>query len=161
MLGFFGRFWWVLDLFSHFRLQYFLSLFLLVVILLVGRKKRLVLLFAVFTGLNAAVTIPLYFPGQPAPSHPQRIYRAMLANVNTRAGDPLRVAKGLENTIPIFWCWKKWILNGSQVSSQLRHPIRSQRPAPGEITSVLPYSVKYRLEMQKSYTSEERVFPPS
>jgi endonuclease/exonuclease/phosphatase (EEP) superfamily protein YafD len=90
-LGFLGRISWFLDLFSHFRVQYFLGLLLLSVFLLVGRRRRTATVFLILASVNLAVVLPLYFGKPNTPGDASPAMRAMLLNVNTRLGDAARV----------------------------------------------------------------------
>ncbi len=59
VLGFCGRFWWTFDLFAHFRVQYFLGLAVVAVLLLIPRQRKLAACFAVFALINLAVILPI------------------------------------------------------------------------------------------------------
>ncbi len=102
-VGFFGGLWWPLDLFSHFRAQYFLVLAMIAVILGIGRKRRPALILGAVSLINLGVILPLYFGGSPsdAPEDSSSL-RAMLLNVNAQLGDPLRVLRAVEETDPDF-----------------------------------------------------------
>ena len=58
--GFLGRFWWPFDIFSHFRVQYFLGLTLIAILLGMLRWKWSALIFTAFALLNFALILPLY-----------------------------------------------------------------------------------------------------
>ena len=91
LAGFLGGFWWVFDLFSHFRVQYAAGLALLALIFLAGRRRGTALMFLSFAALNAAVVLPLWFGGSRADEGATPRLRVMLLNVNSRLGDPERV----------------------------------------------------------------------
>jgi endonuclease/exonuclease/phosphatase (EEP) superfamily protein YafD len=98
--GFLGRFWWGLDLFSHFRVQYCFGLGAVALILLIVRRFRMALMMAAFSVLNLGLVVPLYV-GASSPGHaPGPLLRAMLINVNTRSGDPVRVARAIREANP-------------------------------------------------------------
>ena len=100
LAGFLGWLWWVLDLFSHFRVQYFLGLTLVALIVLAARRFRMALVFAAFSAVNLVVIVPLYI-GSFSPGNPHApVFRAMLINVNTHAGDPARVARAIREANP-------------------------------------------------------------
>ena len=63
ILGFFGHFSWFLDLFSHFRGQYFLTLSVCALIISVFRKYKLGVCFGVLALINLFSVLPLYFGG--------------------------------------------------------------------------------------------------
>ncbi|MEW5986828.1 MAG: endonuclease/exonuclease/phosphatase family protein [Chloroflexota bacterium] len=81
ILGFFGRFWWVFDLVSHFRLQYFGLLLINAVLFLLGRRPRP----ATVAGLVAAVNfLPLlpFLARTPREQTGDQSWRALFINVN-------------------------------------------------------------------------------
>jgi endonuclease/exonuclease/phosphatase (EEP) superfamily protein YafD len=80
--GFFGRLWWVLELASHFRLQY--SVFLagaFFIALLLGRWSQAGV-SGVLSVVNLTLIVPLYLGGASAASGDPSI-RVVLANVNS------------------------------------------------------------------------------
>jgi len=91
VLGFLGRFSWLLDLFSHFRVQYMFGLLVLGVVLFIGRRRRTATAFVVLACVNLAPVLPLYFGKSKMPDKAGPTLRAMLLNVNTRLGDANRV----------------------------------------------------------------------
>jgi endonuclease/exonuclease/phosphatase (EEP) superfamily protein YafD len=82
LMGFAGKVWWVFDLFSHFRLQYFLSA-LAVTILLAGfRSFRVAAGFALCVAINLACIIPHYVGGVDEGSGGAFSLRMATINVN-------------------------------------------------------------------------------
>ena len=63
--GFFGGYGWILELTSHFRVQYAALLAMIAGLLCVRRKFTMASVFAAFTVVNLGVVVPLYF-GKPA-----------------------------------------------------------------------------------------------
>jgi endonuclease/exonuclease/phosphatase (EEP) superfamily protein YafD len=100
LLGFCGRFHWFLDLFSHFRVQYFWTLAGTALCLVFFHKFRPALIFTAAATINAAVLLPLYFDRAPLPSPAPAPIRAILLNVNTRSGNPGRVKEFLQQQDP-------------------------------------------------------------
>lgn len=98
VLGFLATLNWGLDLFAHFRVQYFVSLMLAGVALLALKRWRWAAGFGVLAAVNFAVIVPLYAGRDPAAPGPA--VRAMLMNVNTRYGDPARVAQAIAQVDP-------------------------------------------------------------
>lgn len=98
--GFLGRFFWFLDLFSHFRVQYAISLSALGFLMLGGRRCKTATLFLFFAGVNLALVLPLYFGGASVKADAAPKLRAMLLNVNTRLGDADRVREVISATDP-------------------------------------------------------------
>ncbi|MCF6311140.1 MAG: hypothetical protein L3J39_01695 [Verrucomicrobiales bacterium] len=100
VFGFLGRFSWFMDLFSHFRVQYLLSLALLGLIFSLIHHWKTAAIFIVFACLNFSVILPLYLGGQSQKVGNKMVMRAMLINVNTRLGDPERVKKVVRKVNP-------------------------------------------------------------
>lgn len=94
ILGFLGPFSWVLDLFSHFRVQYFLSLAVAAVFLAFRQRVAVAAVFGGLALANLAMVLPLYFGGT-QPSSREGAIRAVLSNVNTRSGNPAKVREFL------------------------------------------------------------------
>jgi endonuclease/exonuclease/phosphatase (EEP) superfamily protein YafD len=100
--GFFGDLWWVLDLFSHFRVQYFVGLAAVALVLIFGRQFKKSAFFGVVAAVNMWTLVPLY-SGKPLPPiDASRSYRALLMNVNTQTGQPERVAQAIRQLDPDF-----------------------------------------------------------
>ena len=100
LLGFFGRFSWFLDLFSHFRVQHFLGLLVLGVLLVPGRRYKTAFVFLTLSIVNLLVILPLYFGETNRPVKATPVMRAMLLNVNTRLGDADRVRAVISDANP-------------------------------------------------------------
>jgi len=79
--GFLGRLWWIFELASHFRAQYFLFLLACGFLFLIGKRRWPAILTGVFALINLSLIIPLYIAGSFAHSG-DRMLRAMLINVN-------------------------------------------------------------------------------
>ncbi len=101
--GFLGRFWWGFDLLDHFRVQYFIGLFLLSCLFGIFRKRVPAMVFLVFSIPNLLVILPFFFAdvsvelNQESPK-----FRALLVNVNTESGDPAKVKKCVTTHDPDF-----------------------------------------------------------
>ena len=100
LLGFLGPFHWLLDLFSHFRVQYFCGLVVVALCHLIPGMRRSAAIFGVLAAVNLAVILPLYFDRSPVPVSAGRSIRAMLMNVNTQLGNPASVANALRQSNP-------------------------------------------------------------
>jgi endonuclease/exonuclease/phosphatase (EEP) superfamily protein YafD len=96
VLAFFGSFWWFLDLFSHFRIQYSLALSVVALVLLFPRRYTVSAFFGVITIVNFGTIVPLYFGKEPQPTHASRSYRGLLMNVNTEFGSPEKAAAAIK-----------------------------------------------------------------
>ncbi len=101
VLGFFGARAWYLDLFSHFRVQYFLALAAAALVLAALRWLKTATAFGLLALVNLAVLAPLYFGRTPMPAgtHPPPL-RVMLLNVNTHNGNPPRVSAAILQAQP-------------------------------------------------------------
>jgi endonuclease/exonuclease/phosphatase (EEP) superfamily protein YafD len=130
--GFCGRFWWVLDLFSHFRVQYAILSFLIAVALLVLRR---VFTGSVFLGLavvNLVLIVPLYLGRVAPPDAGSPRYRAVLANVYTPNKESELVISLIEQYEPDFFVLQevntRWLLDIS--SLETAYPYTEQCPRP-------------------------------
>lgn len=100
LFGFLGRFSWFLDLFSNFRVQYLVGLALVTAIFAALRRWRSAATFLAFAVINLALIAPLYLGPGRDDHEDGHAYRAMLLNVNTRAGDPRRVVAEIRSVDP-------------------------------------------------------------
>ena len=91
LFGFLGRLSYFLDLFSHFRVQYVLVLFVLGIVFVIGRRRIRAALFLALACVNLVPVLPLYFGASNNPEETRPEMRAMLLNVNTHFGNPDRV----------------------------------------------------------------------
>jgi endonuclease/exonuclease/phosphatase (EEP) superfamily protein YafD len=98
LLGFFGRFSWVFDLFSHFRVQYMQIGLVLIGIALWRRLNKRAVALVLLACLNYAFVLPLYF-GKPAPAT-EKPTRAMLMNINAGNGNTKQVLDAIRNANP-------------------------------------------------------------
>jgi endonuclease/exonuclease/phosphatase (EEP) superfamily protein YafD len=99
IFGFLGNFSWFFDLFSHFRVQYFLGLLVVGILLWVGRHRKTAGIFLWLAAVNMAVVFPFYF-GRQSIDPKNAPLRAMLLNVNTSLGDATRVRAVVEAEAP-------------------------------------------------------------
>lgn len=82
LFGFAGGWWWLFDLFSHFRIQYVVAALLLAVILLVLRDRRWALLAAAVGAANLVPVVALFLsPVQAAPPAAGQPLRLVSFNV--------------------------------------------------------------------------------
>ncbi|MCL1921725.1 MAG: endonuclease/exonuclease/phosphatase family protein [Kiritimatiellaeota bacterium] len=91
VLGFGGAWWWFLDLFAHFRIQYFWGLLAIGVWLLAQRKRAWAATFLALSAVNLALILPFYLNAPNPFNHGTAPYRAMLFNVNYGNGKHLKV----------------------------------------------------------------------
>ncbi|MGD2156339.1 MAG: endonuclease/exonuclease/phosphatase family protein [Anaerolineales bacterium] len=82
IFGFWGRKWWVFELFSHFRVQYFYALFAFAVLFILTNDPLLAAITSFFLLLNLVVILPLHLHASPSRDKSGTI-RIILANVQT------------------------------------------------------------------------------
>lgn len=100
VLGFLGGLAWFFDLFSHFRVQYFLGLLTIAVVIAILRRWRTAACFTIMSLVNLAVILPCYFGGADDTQPGAPTIRAMLINVNTHAGNPEAVGAAIKRYDP-------------------------------------------------------------
>lgn len=98
LFGFLGRFWWIFDLFSHFRVQYMQIGLVLIGLALWRRRNKQAVALALLAGLNYAFVLPFYF-GQPAVSDAKPV-RALLMNLNASNGHTQEVLDAVKAADP-------------------------------------------------------------
>lgn len=98
LLGFLGRFFWLFDLLSPFRVQLFQLALVLIGIAIWKRNNRLLIVSVAVACLNYAFVLPLYF-GKPPPAT-QKPARAMLMNILASNGNTQRVLDAIEQADP-------------------------------------------------------------
>lgn len=82
-LGAFGaRYWWMLDLLTHFRVYYAIALLAFCVMLLFRRCWKSLLVCLVALAFNAIEIVPLYLPPTQTASGPSAM-RCLVSNVNS------------------------------------------------------------------------------
>lgn len=91
LAGFWGHKWWLFELTSHFRAQYFLFFAAGTLFFLLSRRYKPAAFYSVFALINLALILPLYWGGAPA-ADPGHAVRALQLNVHgqNRAYDKVR-----------------------------------------------------------------------
>ncbi|MCP4901714.1 MAG: hypothetical protein GY906_32520 [bacterium] len=87
LLGLLGAHWWFFDLFSHFRVQYFVILCVCTAVLLAFRFKLASAVFAVFLVINLALVLPLFIGTNQCEGQTLHSFSALLMNVYTANTD--------------------------------------------------------------------------
>ncbi len=95
--GFAGRYWWLLDITSHFRVQYLFLLVVLILILSLARKFKTAAILALFAFVNLYFILPAYFPSNGNMRNSGNDHKVLLLNVNTSNNNYMKDEK-----IPIF-----------------------------------------------------------
>ncbi len=125
LLGFLGRFSWIFDLFSHFRVQYMQLCLVLIGITLWRRQNKRAVAIVLLACLNYAFVLPLYF-GKPSPPTEQPI-RAMLMNINAANGNTEKVLSAIRNANPDLLLLEevtpKWAAELAVLNSDYPHRI--------------------------------------
>ncbi|MBI4558803.1 MAG: endonuclease/exonuclease/phosphatase family protein [Candidatus Hydrogenedentes bacterium] len=98
--GFLGSFAWFLDLFCHFRVQYFVSLAVVSLLLLIRGRRKTAAFFGVGAVVNLATILPFYLGSAERALPTASSLRAVLVNVNTQFGDLQRVSQFLKEQNP-------------------------------------------------------------
>jgi len=83
VLGMAGPLGWVLDLFAHFRVQYFVVLTIALVVAAIGRRFREAAAFGLFAAVNLARLLPYYAPVDSATLDAATPLRLVSLNVHT------------------------------------------------------------------------------
>ena len=98
--GFLGRFGWVLDELSHFRLQYALALLILAGVFAWRRRRKASLVFTGFAAVNFVLLAHYYFTGAAAGPPGDPTIRVVLINVHTENRGYDRVAAFIRRIKP-------------------------------------------------------------
>ena len=130
LFGFLGGLYWVLDLFSHFRVQIFQLCLVLLGIALWRRKHKLTVFLVVLTCLNYSVVLPFYFGKSAAPSG-GTVTRVMLMNLNASNGNTKQVLAAIDLAKPDLLLLEevtpKWIHELSRLDSVYPYRIADAR----------------------------------
>jgi len=100
--GLAGQLSWVLDLASHFRVQYFVTLVVVATALVATRSYRLAGLFSAMALLNLVLVLQLYMGTPSEPGSQGRPLSAMLINVHSSNTDHAAVLAGIKRHDPDF-----------------------------------------------------------
>lgn len=100
--GFGGRYLWVLDLASHFRVQYLVTLLIVAAAMFALRSYRVASVFTAVALLNLVLVLQLYVGPLPEAGPRGRSLRAMLINVHTINTDHEAVLAAVKRHDPDF-----------------------------------------------------------
>ncbi|MBU0533621.1 MAG: endonuclease/exonuclease/phosphatase family protein [Candidatus Omnitrophica bacterium] len=101
VLSFLGALYWFLDLFAHFRVQYFIGLSIVSLLLLIPRKyNKVALCFGLLAIVNLSTILPLYFGRTTNDFNSQLSQRILSINVNTQFGNVTKVIKVIRDYNP-------------------------------------------------------------
>ena len=122
LLGFLGRFFWIFDLFSPFRVQYFQLALILIGISIWKKNNRQLVAFVLLACLNYALVLPLYF-GKPPPAS-EKPARAMLMNILASNGNASQVLGAVEAADPDILVLEEVTSKWAAELSVLNYPYR-------------------------------------
>lgn len=122
LLGFLGRVFWLFDLFSHFRVQYFQVALVLIGISIWKKNNKQLVAFVLLACLNYAFVLPFYF-GKP-PVATEQPARAMLMNLNAANGNTARVLAAIQSADPDLILLEEVTPKWSEELSELDYPHR-------------------------------------
>jgi endonuclease/exonuclease/phosphatase (EEP) superfamily protein YafD len=100
--GLAGRYAWLLDLASHFRVQYCIVLGVAAVGLGVVQRYKIAIFFGVVALFNLALLIPFYVGADHADAEQDQSLRAFLVNVHTSNRDHAAVLDSIDRYDPDF-----------------------------------------------------------
>ena len=129
LLGFLGRVFWVFDLFSHFRVQYFQAFLLLIGVSIWKKNNRQLVYWILLACLNYAFVLPLYF-GRPPVATEQPV-RAMLMNLNAANGNTEQVLHAIQTADPDLLLLEEVTPKWAAELSVLEYPYRLAEPQEG------------------------------
>lgn len=130
--GFLGRLSWMLDLASHFRVQYSVLLAAIALLLWAARHPRWAALFGAFGAADLALVLPIFVAGaRTAPAEASRV-RVALLNVltsNTRYEDALAEIRRLDPDLFVaLETDSRWLERLEQLSTAYPYSIADARP---------------------------------
>jgi endonuclease/exonuclease/phosphatase (EEP) superfamily protein YafD len=102
LCGLAGRYGWLFDLASHFRVQYCIALVVVAAGLSIVRKYKIAIFFGAVALFNLALVIPFYVGADHGGAAQARSLRALLVNVYTSNRDHAAVLDSIERHDPDF-----------------------------------------------------------
>ncbi len=102
VIGFLGQNWWLFDLASHFRGQYFFLLTVLALALWLGRRDFFFGSAGLFALINLALVAPLYIRQPAVSAQGARTYRLMLANILQQNREYAKICELIQAEKPDF-----------------------------------------------------------
>ncbi len=128
--GFMG-WWWVFDLSSHFRVQYFLLLTGIALAFGFAHKFRSSIIIVIFAGINLIVIVPLYFGNNETHVNDSAPLRAMLVNVHTSNKNYARLKEIIAEYNPDFILLEEvdslWLKELDAITNSYQHYITYPR----------------------------------
>ncbi len=122
LLGFLGRFCWVCDLFSHFRVQYFQLCLVLIGVSIWKKNNRQLVCWILLVCVNYAFVLPLYLEKPPVAT--EQPVRAMLMNLNAANGNAEQVLTAIQKADPDLLLLEEVTPKWAEELSVLNYPYR-------------------------------------
>jgi endonuclease/exonuclease/phosphatase (EEP) superfamily protein YafD len=131
-LGWLGEWWWFFDLFAHFRVQYFVALALLSILMALLKSKAFAIVFAIFALINLGPLAPYYLSSPPTPPAGATVFRVLVLNVNTEAGQVAKVKEVVAAYDPDLMVLEElsasWVENLEPALADYPHRLLNPRP---------------------------------
>ena len=112
--SFFGKYWWVFDLASHFRLQYAVGSVALIPLLFLLKRRGYAAILLCLSIANAVALVPFIPAKTKNTPEDANTLKTLFLNVNTQLGNPARVVDLILEESPDFFvlqeinrAWKK------------------------------------------------------
>lgn len=100
--GFFGRFFWIFDFASSFRIQYFVCLGMASFVFMAGKKRKAALVTGIFSTVNFILLVPFYLHFPVPHAAEGKMFRAVQANVHGANTDYERFIHFVDDVSPDF-----------------------------------------------------------
>lgn len=127
--GFLDRAWWPFELFTHFRVQYFLGLAFVVAVAALTHRRRSAVVFSSFACLNLALIVPLYFGADAPPLGSAPTLRLSLLNVlasNERYSEVLAMVRERDpDLLLLLEQSERWFAALAPLTQRYPHVVRS------------------------------------
>ena len=102
LAGFLGKLWWIFDLTSHFQVQYLLGLLVVLLVNVMGKRRRSAIIVGVFFLANFVLIAPLFLDTPAVDLGEQKTYRILYANILTENQQHHLVRELIDETDPDF-----------------------------------------------------------
>jgi endonuclease/exonuclease/phosphatase (EEP) superfamily protein YafD len=99
LIAFMGRWHWTIELFTHFRLQYFAFAIIVLLLLMLARKWKSAAICLVLVVVNGTMVLPIYLPAS-QPVESSRSLRILFANLYVHNNDIDSVKQMVKETDP-------------------------------------------------------------
>ena len=129
-IAIFGSFHWLADLFTHFVVQYAVSLTVASLVLALSRRWLSAAIFALLVLWNTAEVVPLWFGHETIAATP--VLRLFIANVNTQTGNASMLQDAIAEAEPDVVLLEEvsdaWMTRLASLDEQYPHNVTFPRP---------------------------------